>query len=290
MSLEEITIENSVETWNIVKILLYAIFTFIYAFFGIIALVVTIVYPAPTPKTDLYFVIVWVSILAYTALMFFRNFIIKRIFVRIAPHIFIEFTYALERISKILLISFGLSFFLLIAVPIEIFDSQRIFFTIFSFCLLYIPFFSFSYAISVSGEIRIIFNELVLNLNNFDKRQKWLKRFFEKLKGKMKKGNMKVTTDKLIYYSNMKLLNSEEIQKNLRELGRWMLGEKIENVMNSIHMIIPENEIKPITKKPILDRFYQIPPDVRKYLVLAITLIVVLLLKPELVEKLIELI
>ena len=60
--------------------------------------------------------------------------------------------------------------------------------------------------------------------------------------------------------------------------------------MNSIHMIIPEKEIKPITKMSILDRFYQIPPDVRKYLVLAIILIVVLVLKPELVEKLIDLI
>lgn len=288
MSLEDITIENSVETWGILNILVSVVGTFFCAIFGIISLVATIYYPNESPTNDVYFTIVWLSIITYMVLMCFRNRIIKKIFMKTAPNKFLEFTYVLERIMKVLVVILLLAFFLIAVVPIEIYDFSNFFFLIFSLFLLYTPFFMFTLAITDSGEIRIAFNELFSTLYNFDRRQKWLRKIFGKLRDNLKKGNIKVSRDKLVYHCNLKLMNSEDMTKHLIEIERWMLGEQIGDIANSINKIIPQEEIKPMERASVLDRFFQIPPDIRKYIFLATILVIFIALKPELVEKLIN--
>jgi hypothetical protein len=288
MSLEDITIENSVETWGILDILGSVMFTFVCAMFGIVSLVATIYYPNESPTNDVYFTIVWLSIITYMVLMFFRNRIIKKIFMKTAPNKFLEFTYVLDRIMKVLVVILLLALFLIAVVPIEIYDAFRFFFLIFSLFLLYTPFFMFTKAITDSGEIRIAFKELFSTLHNFDRRQKWLGKIFGKLRDNLKKGNIKVSRDKLVYHCNLKLMNPEDMTKHLIEIERWMLGEPIRDIVNSINKIIPQEEIKPIERASVLDRFFQIPSDIRKYIFLAIILVIFMALKPELVEKLIN--
>jgi len=115
-----------------------------------------------------------------------------------------------------------------------------------------------------------------------------LKKVFTELEKKLRKGNIKVSSNKLIYYCNLKLMKSEDITNNLRDIERWMLRGQTENMHNSIKQIIPEEEIKPIEKISLLDLFYQIPSDLRKCIFLVIVAAIVLVWKPELVEKLID--
>ena len=283
MSLEGITIENSVEIWNTPITLLMVFFTSFLGFFGFILLFAGI-----TPElTEIHGLLILSFTIAYAILTSFRNRIIKKIFL-ISPTKSLEFTYILEKILTIATVSLYLAVFLILIVPTEIYDISKFAFLIFSFVFLYVPFFAFGSAITDSGEIRITFEALFSNINNFNQRQKWLKKIFGELEEKLKKGNMKVSSDKLIYYCNLKLMNSEDIKNNLRDIERWMLGEQIENVVNSIKQIIPEEEIKPIEKISLLDRFFQIPPDFRKALYIAIIFVIIVVLKPELVEKFIS--
>ena len=53
MSLEDITVENSVETWGILSILANVAVTFVFASFGIIILVMAILYPKEAPTSDI---------------------------------------------------------------------------------------------------------------------------------------------------------------------------------------------------------------------------------------------
>jgi len=289
MSLGDITIENSIEIWGILHILTSVAVTFVFTLFGISSLVTAIYYPKEFPTNDILPTICWLSTIAYTFLISFRNRIIKKIFMKTTPHKLLEFTYVLKTIVKVLVVICFLTLFLLLAVPIEIYDFTRIFVLFFSFYLLYAPFFlMLASAITDSGEIRIVFEVFFSNINNFKQRQKWMKKFFKKLEEKLKKANMKVSSDKLIYHCNFKLMKSESIENNLKDIERWMLGEQIENIDNSIKQIIPEEEIKPLEKIALLDRFLQIPSDVRKYLFVAIIVVIIVVLKPEWIEKLID--
>ena len=285
MSLSGITIENSIVLWNKPIILLMVLLSSFFVFFGFILLFAGILYPVEIIP-EIYSIILSLTVV-YVTVISFRNRIIKKIFL-ISPTKLLEFTYILKKILTIATFSLYLAVFLILIVPTEIYDILKFALLTFSFVFLYFPFFAFGSAITDSGETRIAFEALFSNLNNFNQRQKWLERIFGKLEEKLKKGNMKVSTDKLIYYCNLKLMNSKDIKNGLRDIEHWMLGERIENIVNSIKQIIPEEEIKPIEKISLLDRFFQIPSDVRKYLFLAIIIVIIVVLKPELVEKLIS--
>lgn len=284
MSSESITIENSVYLWKIPLFLVFVFFSSSFAFIGSNLLFVAILTELP----EIYTILVPSFTAAYAITAFFRNHIIKKIFLRMTPTKFLEFTYILKKIMMIATGSMYLMIILSFIVPMEIYDTPQIGLPIFSFIFLYFPIYVFGNAITDSGEIRIAFESLFSNLHNFKQRQKWMKKIFRKLEKKLKLGNMEVSSDKLIYYCNLKLMNSEDIQNNLRDIERWMLGEQIENIANTIKQIIPEKEIKPIEKISLLDRFFQIPSDVRKYLFLAIIILIIVVLKPELVERIIS--
>ena len=284
MSSESITIENSVHLWNTPFILAFAFISAFCAFFGITFLFVAI---SPEP-TEIHGILMLSFPIAYAIITSFRNRIIKKLFWRITPAKFLEFTYILRKIMIIVICSLYLAGFLLYIVPTEIYDISQITLPVFSFCFLYMPVYFFGDAIIDSGEIRIAFDVLFSNLNNFNQRQKWMKKVFKKLEEKLKQGNMKVSSDKLIYYCNLKLMNSEDIKNNLRDIERWMLGEQIENIVSSIKQIIPEKEIKPIERISLLDRFLQIPTDYIKIFFLAIIIVIIAVRKPELVERFIS--
>lgn len=284
MSLESITIENSVESWSGLRTLGYVLFSYFFAFFGFIFLFVGIV-PEPT---EIHSILLLSFSLAYAIIMSLRNRIIKKLFLRMAPAKFLEFNYILDKIFFITSVIMFLLLFLLFIVPTEIYDVTLIVSLSSFFYCLYAPIFCFGRAITPLGEIRIAFEALFSNINNFNQRQKWLERIFRKLEKELKKGNIKVSSEKLVYYCNVKLMKSEDIKNNLRDIERWMLREQTESIVNSIKQIIPEEEIKPIEKISLLDRFFQIPSDVRKYLFLAIIVVIIVLLKPEWIEKLID--
>ncbi|UCE15291.1 MAG: hypothetical protein JSV12_05250 [Candidatus Bathyarchaeota archaeon] len=166
-----------------------------------------------------------------------------------------------------------------------------------SFVLFSIPFFIFANALTDLGEFRIVFKELILQISDtqkraqhFNQRQKWMKKFFERLEEQLRIARIKVKSDKLVYICNLKLMNSEEITENLKNLGNWILGEKTENVLSSFKKIFPDEEIKPIekTSQRLLDKFVGIPKDVRKYIFLAIILVFVAVFKPEWIEGLVS--
>ncbi len=280
----EVPFENSVRKWDKVSIIVMTFCTFFFAVLGFVYLFQVFLYPVEViPAT--YTTIILFLTGGYSLIPIFRNSIIEEVFLRVNP-------LKISKFSQIVTKIFTLSFFMFVVTPFLVFvfpelDVSRLSALVFSFLFLYIPFLFLAVPITTKGELRIVFENLFLNFNNFNKRQKWLKKIFDTLEKKLKKGKVKISSNKLIYHCNLKLMDSEDIKKELRTIEQWMLEEKTEKLVTSIKKIIPEEEIKPIKKTSILDRFFQIPEDVRKYLILAIIIIVLILWKPELIEKII---
>ncbi|MFX1508594.1 MAG: hypothetical protein ACFFDC_21130 [Promethearchaeota archaeon] len=282
MSIEDITAENSLNLWNLPFIVLMIFITSILGCFGFVALFAAII----SEPAEIHNVLIIAFTIAYGVIITLRNHIIKKIFL-VSPIKFLQFNYILKTILGIVIVIIYGVMFSFAFLPTEIYDISTLVLVTYSFVFLYFPFFLFGTAVSKSGEIRISFEALFSRINNFDQRQKWSKKVFELLEGILERGNVKVSSDKLLYHFNLKLMNSEDIQKDLRDIECWMLGKQTKKIVNSIKQIIPEDEIKPIEKTSLLDRFLQIPSDYIKYFFFTIIVVIVLIVKPEWVEKLI---
>ncbi|GAJ22827.1 unnamed protein product, partial [marine sediment metagenome] len=95
------------------------------------------------------------------------------------------------------------------------------------------------------------------------------------------------SSDNLIYYCNLKLMNAGDIKNDLKNIKSWMLGQQTKNIGYSIKQIIPENKITTIKKYPLLNQFLQIPSEHIKNVFFTIIVGITLIVKPEWLEKLI---
>lgn len=223
----------------------------------------------------------------FSGVLFYQGKIIRKFINKIGQIKFLEFTYIVKRIFSILMIPLFLSTLLIMLYPTDN-NLGYLWVFILSLVFLYIPFFIYVNVISNLGEIRIVFKAFFSNINNYDKRQKWMKKVFQKLEEKLRNGGILVSSEKLLHYCNLKLMKSENIQCILEEIQRWMTGEQVESPFKSISLIVPEDEIGQTMKTSIFSQFSQIPTDLRKYVVLAIILVVVAILNPDWVEKVLD--
>ena len=80
-----------------------------------------------------------------------------------------------------------------------------------------------------------------------------------------------------------------DIENNLKNVNRWMVSKnRDDSIVTLLKEILPEEEIKPLDKIPIITRISLIHPDYFKYFVYIMIIFIILILEPDFAEKILE--
>jgi len=155
-------------------------------------------------------------------------------------------------------------------------------------------YFVFEKPLSNRGGIEVVFEGLFSSINNFYERQYYLKIISKTIEQAFRMGNIAVTSNDLIYNFNRKLLETnEDISDDLRNIKAWMSGEQ-RTCLDSLKKIIPEIKIEPYTKisffRRVLANPTPIQADLIKFFAILIAAVIVLLVRPELINSAINLV
>jgi len=286
MSNNQISAENFINVWTNAHLAVFMITTTIFSYIGFsYALVIVGVF-------NLY-ITVFLTI-AYTLLLILLR---KKWFIKIFNHTshltFLTYISLIESVITVLaLIIFSIFDVLMysaILVP-EIFAILEPYsYIIGSFPLFFLLpplYLTFSKVLTKTGKTRIEFEQVFSNLDDFSKRQKWVGRVFKKLENLLAKGNIVVPRDKLTYYLNLRLAESESTKYTLKRIERWMLNEQRDNSILILLMeIIPKEEIKPFQRTPIRSYLAKIPPEWVNTLFIVLIILLVFKRPEELLER-----
>ena len=256
-------------------------------FFGILVLL-------SFPKMDFFsFLALWLVFpILLTIVAVRRNHILEWIFKRISHEGYLQFAFVWKTFP---LFIFVISFYLWL-------NSLRyptyLLFSL-TFLFLFMPlYFIFEHPLSYEGEVQILFEGLFSSLDNFHKRQYYMREISKIIENLLKIGNIQVSSSDLIYHLNKKLLETnEDISNDLRDIQAWMLGRQ-RTCLDSLKRIVPDIEIKPCTKKgSFLERAWEnLTPtqasligSLIKFFALLAILLIVLLVRPETINQAINL-
>jgi len=97
------------------------------------------------------------------------------------------------------------------------------------------------------GKTEIEHENIILNINDYEKLQFWLRNFYKHFIRILKIGYIDVSLNSLLFYTNKKLADSKEIMIRIQNIKRWMEKErKNHDIINVLKEIVPDNEIKPV--------------------------------------------
>jgi hypothetical protein len=264
--------------YRLANAVLGSLCSFFAAIFFIIAIFVT-----PLPVGDYVYFIPWILMIVAVVLALSRNIILHFIFGKMLHSRFLKLVYYGRRVHYILIIS-GFSF-LIISFLI---NNVRL--LSFSFGLLFtwmIMFFTFSEPLTYTGEIRLLFELLYANLDDFQDRQPYLRAISRKLEDMLKLGNIKVPHNEFVYYTNMELLEGTDIRNDLRNIEAWMVGEDNLN-FESLSNIYPESELEP-WRRISLSRQLAENPTIIRYAFYMVIIIILVAISPELRSEILRL-
>jgi hypothetical protein len=245
------------------------------AFESFLSLVGTIAFMAaifitPLPSNNNLYALPFIFMVLVPILALLRNKIIYFIFKRISHSTFLELVYFGRQAAIVLFIS--AIFFLTIGVLGNNahlgLGSIGLLCTWFSLVLI------FSGPLTYGGEIRLLFESLLANLDNFEKRQPYLMTISKKVENQLKTGNIKVPHNELVYYFNMELLKGTDIQKDLGNMEAWIVDKRT-SCFESLKKIYPENKLEP-WKRISLSRQFVENPETRKFILYIIALILLI--------------
>jgi len=156
----------------------------------------------------------------------------------------------------------------------------------------------FSGMLTLSGRVRIEFEQIFANLDYFSGRQKWLTKVFKRLGNLLKEGNINVSHDKMVYHVNIRLMESENIEQwmisdSLRNIEQWMINRQRDNsILRHLREILPEEEIVSLEKATLRSRLAHIHPEYGRllltilfYAIFFITILILSRLEPESLDK-----
>jgi hypothetical protein len=289
MSNNQISAENFINVWTGLYLAFFITITIILSFFGFDYAL------AFVGASNLY-ITVFLTI-AYTLLLILLR---KKWFIKIFNHTshltFLIYMSLIEDVITVLTLIIFLIFDVLmcsaILVP-EIFAILEPYsYIIGSFPLFFLlpPLnMAFSKVLTKTGKTKIEFEQVFSNLDDFSERQIWAGRVFRKLENLLTEGNILVPRDKLTYYLNLRLAESESTKDTLRKIEKWMLSERRDNsILSSLMEIIPKEEIKPLQRTLIRSYLAKIPQEWVKYLFITLIILLILVKNPELLERVLQ--
>lgn len=272
------TTEIFIEDWKIVEFTRNALFAYVYGFAGIVLLFGSL---------NLNFVFYVGLPFVFVIAMIFRNKLIKWLFRRGTPQ---EYYLLIRKIGKVRVFAFILlvvtfAFTLIYGESLSGQASSLLMGAV----MFFIPLtFLFVDTLTDYGEIRVLFQMLYPKIKNFSDRQELLHKIFEKLEKQLKKGQILISHDKIIYYFNTNLTEPEKAKSILEELEEWMTGNENQDFLSKLKQIVPESEIKPFEKDPKLKIISPYLPEIIKYSFILAIVLVTTLLNPTLISDIIK--
>lgn len=217
-----------------------------------------------------------------------RNYILEWVFRKISHESYLQFAIFWQIMFPILVIA--ISFLLWFIAPRDpIYLLSLLTFLFVSMALYFI----FERPLSHDGMVQVLFEGLFSSLDNFPRRQYYLKKISKIIENLLKMGNIQVSSGDLIYHINKKLLETDEdVSNDLENVRAWMLGRQ-RTCLDSLKKIIPDIRIEPPMKDSFFRRVLENPTpiqaDLIKFFVILIVLLTVLLVHPELISQAINL-
>lgn len=281
-------VENYLFLWSWKDYALWVPIGFIFSFFNFLLLSVLLILYVPIliPYSSL---LVGIFTIIYSTLIILRNWMILRAFRRWShssllwiPRVFNVVYTILVALAILVIIDsyFRLNF-------IAAYDQILIGTT---FLLFYPLYHTFSKTLSQLGKVRIEFEQFFRSINDFDKRQKWLEALSIEIVNSLRRAYINISKDKLIYYVNLRLMRRPQRTENvLRNIQQWMISENRNNsILGLLEGILPREEIKPIIKPSLTSRIIGIPFDYIKFFVLILVLLIIVILRPEYMNRIID--
>ena len=154
-------------------------------------------------------------------------------------------------------------------------------------------YFIFGTILTESGLIFIEFSELSTNINNFEKRQNWLKKICDRISDVFKKGNLMVNKEELRSYFNLQMRKSEDMILKIDEMKNWFLSEdKTDEVFSIFENIWPTVKPVPYIRLTRYERIARarnlLPFQDVKWLVVLIITIILLLQNPSSINEILK--
>jgi len=269
---EDNNVENYVNLWTKIEYVIWGTLSPLCGMVGLTMVLILVNF------FDLY-LLVFLSII-YTTIIFLRNRLIIKIFHRISHLNFLRLTNLVRYIGMAIIFAvFGFGLDVQFGLNILPLETMTWIIPIF---ILSVPLETmFSETPTEKGKIRIEFEQVFINLDDFSKRQKWITKAFKRLEYLLREGNIKVSHDKMVYRTNL-LMESDDTEGNLRNIERWILSQqRDDSILVYVREILPEDEIKSIERIPLRRYFTLIPEEYIKWIVLGIIVIVIALVNPE---------
>jgi hypothetical protein len=222
-------------------------------------------------------------------LMFFRPYIIKKIFHNIKNE-------TLLSISKIPTQIYVFCFFFIIIYIIDnnfnlnIIKAENFIEILLAIIFLTFPISPFIDILSEKGKLKTQFKLLHDNINDYDTRQNYLKDILKKVEDRLKKGYINIPHKKLMYSINIQLdENYDETLNVLENIEEWLTNEdrKI-TIIDKLKKILSEKDITYFKQDSIISEFRKMPSEHIKWISIVIITIIIMIKKPELLGQLIE--
>jgi hypothetical protein len=262
--------------------LLNAAFGSFLSLFGTIAFMAAI-FITPLPVGSNLYAIPWILMLLVALLALLRNKIIYFIFGKISHSSFLSLVYSGRIVTYILVIS-ACSFFIIGLLGNNVpsgLVSIGLFFTWLTMFLI------FSEPLTYAGEIRLLFELLLANLDNFENRQPYLRTISKIVENQLKIGNIKVPHNEFVYYFNIELLKGTDIQNDLRNIESWIVDKKT-LCFESLKKIYPENKLEPCKRYSLSGQLVKNPTFI-KYILYVIIALILIATNPELQTEILKL-
>jgi len=250
--------------------LLNAVFGFFCTLMGTSAFMVAI-FITPPPVGNIVYAIMWIPIIVTIFLALLRNIILQFIFRKIPHSSFLSLVDFGKIVNYIIIASASLFFLIGAGIP-----SVALIGVAFGLVFYWVPMFLiFSDPLTHAAETRLLFELLVTNLDNFEKRQLYLRTISKKVENQLKIGNIKVPNNEFVYYFNMKLLQGTDIKNDLTNIESWIVDKKTP-CFDSLKNIYPESKLEP-WKRISLSRQLMENPALVKIILYLIALILIAL-------------
>lgn len=283
MTSKEKISEKIIATQRTLYILLNAAYGSFCSLFVAIFFMIAVFVTPPSVGDNLYS-IPWILMMVVIPFILLRNRILYFIFGKISHSKFLKLVH-FGRIVHYILIIFGFSFFI---VGLLITNFRLLSFSFGLFFTWSIIFLTFSDPLTHTGEIRLLFELLFANLDDFENRQQYLRTISKKVENQLKIGNIKVPHNELVYYFNMKLLKGTNIQNDLRNIEAWMINTRT-SCFKSLKKIYPETKFEPWRRISLSRQFIENPPVIMKYILFVVIAIILIAISPDLRSEIFKL-
>jgi hypothetical protein len=234
----EIAVQKAIQGHRILLITL----AFTWSFFGGLGFVLEVGLLGFPISNLAVFLTLWLPFpILITGISLYRNRILKNIFNAVSSYTYLKFSRFWQLYNNIILTATILSIVLGFAFP----NNLGIKLLPLPIFVLFMPFrYIFELSLTYEGEVRILFENLLLSINLFSERNIFWKQIAEKIRLLLERGNIEISKDDLIYHFNAKLWETkDDVTAQLKDIEAWLLDRKT-SCFDSITQIIPKDCFK----------------------------------------------